>query len=163
MDAWQGVGTAVVAGLVSAAVALMLRFWEGKRVAWVVTGEAHDEFAGGRVTGMLRATVQFHNVGDGDAFGVFSRRQNGAELEPFEVFEAGKVASGESVVIVMSVHPDDWESARVELHWAPSPTARSRSGHEAHLLHEALWRMGGFPAREDLERRRRMPRPARRR
>lgn len=158
MNAWEGLGTALVAGLVSVAVSLVIRFWDSHKVEWLLVGEAHDEYAGGRPTGKLRVTAEFHNVGDGDAFGVISRRSNGDKFEPFEVFERGKVASGESVEVVMSVDPDHWDQIWVELRWESSPTGRSKTSRTGERrLHESLWRVRGGPPTTPEFRRRMRP------
>ena len=162
MDAWQGVGTAGVAALVSLAVTLSIRFWESSKVAWITTGEGHDEYENGRPTGRLRATIQFHNVGDGDAFNVTTLRRNGDDFEAFEMFEKGKVGAGESLEIVMRVFPECWEQALIELHWVSSPTGRRKSSREGpHHLHDILWRIGGLPDPRTVERQRRMRRSPR--
>jgi len=153
MNAWEGIGTTLVAALVSLAVSFAFRAWESHKVEWIVTGEAHDEYESGRATGRIRANVLFHSVGDGDAYGVISVRCNGTGYEPFGTFEQGKVASGSSVEIVMSVDPEKWDDAWVELLWESSPTGRSRTSRTGRRhLKDALWRTTGTPFRSNNER-----------
>ena len=164
MEPWDGCGTALIAAVVSVAVSLAIRLWESHRVEWLVTGEAHEEYESGRATGRIRANVEFHNVGDGDAFRVLSVRSNGSAYEPFWTFEKGKIGAGETVAITMSVEPAHWEEAWAELLWESSPTARSKTSRTGpRLLSSELWRYAGIPPRvPDHRWRLRRPAPLRR-
>lgn len=160
MNAWEGIGTTLVAAFVSLAVSFAFRWWESTQVRWVVTGEAHDEYRGGKPTGFVTATVVFHNVGDGDAYGVTTERCNGEGLESWFAFERGKVAAGESIEVVTTLPPERWEQAQVELRWESSPTARSTTTHVLrHQLSSVAWRTTGVPFPETNARLRTKLRP----
>lgn len=127
MDGWGVLGTALISAAVSLAVALSFRWWERRAVTWKLTGEQRPEHADGKATGYLRADIELHNTGDGDAYNVRTVRCNGADFEPWETFEAGKVASGESIKAAFTVQPDSWRTCWVEVVFASSPTHLKRT------------------------------------
>lgn len=133
MNGWAVLATALISAAVSLAVALAFRWWERRTVAWKLTGEQRRERSGGTETGRIRAEIELHNTGDGDAYDVRFLRCNGEGLEPWETFEAGKVAAGESVRAAFSVTPEMWRTCWVEVIFASTPTHLNRTSRTGRL------------------------------
>jgi hypothetical protein len=127
MEWWSGVGAAIVAAVVSLATSIVFRWWESRRVVWVVTGEAYEEYSGGRATGKIRAELELHNAGDGDAFDVRLTRYNGGEYKTWDTFEGGRIAPGETVSIKFNLEHEIWKTAWFEVIARATPVHRSKT------------------------------------
>lgn len=134
MNGWVVLATALISAAVSLAVALLFRWWERRTIEWVVSGESHREYVGGKETGRIRATIQVHNAGDGDAYRVRLIRCNGGEYKPLETFVAGRVPAGGSIPVEMSVEPENWRTCWLEVIAVPTPVHLNRTNRSGRLL-----------------------------
>lgn len=123
---------ALAIALLSAGVAFLttlgVRWWDRRKVEWIVTGEAHND-ASTKDTERPRVHIhlQLHNVGDGDAYDVRIRRCNGGDYEPWTTFDAPVIKSGDSIDVQFLTGVADWETAWMEVTARSSPVARSRA------------------------------------
>lgn len=126
---WGAVSAWVAAAisLTSLGATLWLQWWRRPSVEWLLDGHVREAWdSGKRVEGRYTVFLQLVNCGDGAAYGVETRRCNGAGFTPFTVFEGGSVAPGEKVEVIMRIHLDHWQTCWVEPAYTSSPTRRHR-------------------------------------
>lgn len=134
MDGLAVLWTALISAGVSLAVALIFRWWEQRKIEWVVTGKQSVAYVAGKDTENIRASIEIHNAGDGDAFNVRLLRCNGGEFTPWETFEAGRVAPGESIQAEFIVNPENWRTCWVEVIAVPTPVHLKRTIRSGRIL-----------------------------
>lgn len=123
---WNGVGAVAISAIVALATSIVFRWLDRRGVSWVVTGEAHEEFDGGRRTGRVRIELAVHNAGDASAYDVRVRRCNGDKYPSWVTFESPVVAPGQSMPIKFSCPPETWESAWMEIIARPNRAQGSK-------------------------------------
>ena len=101
-SAWAAMIAAGVS-LASAAVAVWVQWWHAPDVEWLCDGTMRN--GAGGLEGLHVIQLQLVNCGDASAYGVETLRCNGGKADPFTVFEAGVVQPGETLDVVMLVHP----------------------------------------------------------
>ncbi|ABR10436.1 hypothetical protein MPMin1_gp06 [Microbacterium phage Min1] len=124
MELWSGIWTALISACVALLTSITFRWWDRKKVDWLVTGVARVAYESGRRTDLIRLRIEVHNVGDDDAYDVRLRRCNGLEYLPWVTFEAGKVGAGESFKAEFLCTRDAWSSAWIEVIARTSPARR---------------------------------------
>lgn len=118
--------TPLVAGAVAVAVNLLFRWHDRTVVRWVAVGEAHAALneRGQADPKRVVLNLTLHNVGDGTAHEVTTRRRNGPQYFAWLEFEAAHVRPGESISLTATT--GDWESFELDLFWSDSPTSSIR-------------------------------------
>lgn len=116
-----------ISAIVALATSLVFRWWESSKVEWLVTGIAFKGYDHGRATGTNVARLEVHNVGDGDAYDVRLLRCNGGTYKPWETFEVGKLAAGESFAVTFDTKPEHFDSAWFEIIYQPTPVRRRKT------------------------------------
>ena len=117
---------ALISAVVALATSLAFRWWESRKVEWLITGIAFRGYDSGTATGTFVARLEVHNTGDGDAYNVRLVRCNGGTFKAWETFESGKLASGESFPVTFDVSPENWTTAWFEIIYQPTPVKRRK-------------------------------------
>ena len=123
---WEPFLVAALSALVSLATAIVFKWWESRKVEWLITGTAHNGYDHGRKTGTYVAELEVHNVGDGDAYNVQLVRCNGGKYKSFKTFEAGRLAAGDSFRVTFDTKPEAFDTAWFEIIFQPSPVHRRK-------------------------------------